>query len=222
MRKNMKIMAAGFMAASLMLSGFGTGNAAYAADNGTGSAGALLDSQYTLEEMLMYAIEDEYLAKTEYDLIIEEYGVQRPFSNITKAEATHISWLVPLFEKYDIAVPQSDWKKMTAVPESLEVAYKTGVEAEVRNIAMYENFLKEDLSADVRLVFEKLMNASKNHLRAFQNAADGNNAGMNLNNGKTGNSGRPGNSGKSGNSGSGLNQADRGNMNNYNGNCIIQ
>ncbi|MPN44592.1 hypothetical protein SDC9_192157 [bioreactor metagenome] len=34
---------------------------------------------------------------------------------------------------------------------------------------MYEQFLEQDLPADVRVVFESLMHASENHLRAFQN-----------------------------------------------------
>ncbi|MGB5824592.1 MAG: DUF2202 domain-containing protein [Proteocatella sp.] len=187
MRKNMKMIVTGFMAASMILSGFTSGNAVYAAENGTGAAGALLDSQYTLKEMLVYAIEDEYLAKTGYDLIIEKYGVQRPFSNITKAEARHIGMLLPLFEKYDISLPQSDWKSMTVVPDNLQTAYEMEIEAELKNIAMYEKFLDEDLNDDVISVFEKLMNASKNHLRAFQNAADGQSSQLNSGNTKSGN-----------------------------------
>jgi Uncharacterized protein domain (DUF2202). len=37
---------------------------------------------------------------------------------------------------------------------------------------MYENFLKEDLDEDVKLVFERLLNASKNHLQAFERQVD--------------------------------------------------
>jgi hypothetical protein len=34
---------------------------------------------------------------------------------------------------------------------------------------MYETFLDQNLPDDVRIVFESLMHASENHLRAFQN-----------------------------------------------------
>lgn len=55
-----------------------------------GVEGVLIDEEYSLEGMLVYAIQDEYLAQTEYDMIMSEFGVNRPFSNISKAEAKHI------------------------------------------------------------------------------------------------------------------------------------
>ena len=49
--------------------------------SGYGSAGALEDENMTLADMLTYAIQDEYLARAEYELIISEYGNVRPFTN---------------------------------------------------------------------------------------------------------------------------------------------
>ena len=40
--------------------------------------------------------------------------------------------------------------------------------AEVKNIAMYEKFLDQDLPDDIRLVFANLMQASEKHLAAFE------------------------------------------------------
>jgi len=190
MRKQIKKMAGSLLTAGLLVVGLTTGTTAYAANTDTGAAGALSDSEYTLEEMLVYAIEDEYLAQAEYDAIMETYGVQKPFSNIIKAEATHITLLSPLFEEYSAVIPKKDWDSLVVVPESLKAAYETGVEAEEKNIAMYENFLKENLPDDVREVFEKLMNASKKHLAAFQRQVDGNVRG----NGNKNGSGRTNNS----------------------------
>lgn len=190
MRKQAKRIAAGFMAASLMVVGMTTGGLAKAADKTIGSAGALSDSEYSLEEMLVYAIEDEYQAQTEYNVIMKEYGTQRPFSNIIQSEATHINLLLPLLKVYDVAVPENDWNSMVAAPESLEAAYAMGVEAEEKNIEMYESFLKEELPEDIKEVFERLMSASENHLRAFQNAVSGNCTGDSLKNGKINNSGQ--------------------------------
>ena len=51
----------------------------------------------------------------------------------------------------------------------LTESYQAGVNAEVNNIAMYETFLDQNLPDNVRVVFESLMHASENHLRAFQN-----------------------------------------------------
>ncbi|MBU2238306.1 MAG: hypothetical protein KJ868_09875, partial [Gammaproteobacteria bacterium] len=73
-----------------------------AAAEGYGAAGAQneVDKVLTLESMLSYALEDEYLARGEYQEVIRTFGGQKPFTNIIKAEERHISWLEPLFERY--------------------------------------------------------------------------------------------------------------------------
>lgn len=134
-----------------------------------GSAGAAADTNLSLADMLTYATQDEYAARAEYELILEDYGTVRPFSNILRAEETHIDTLLPLFAEYGISAPADEGAARAALPDNLTSAYQTGVNAEVTNIAMYEQFLEQDLPADVRVVFESLMHASENHLRAFQN-----------------------------------------------------
>ena len=173
MRKQIRTITGKLLVAGLLVTGLTTGASVYAANVGIGAVGASADTKYSLEEMLVYAIEDEYLAQAEYDVIMDTYGTKKPFSNIIKAEATHISLLEPLFEEYDVKVPVKDWESLVAVPESLDAAYEIGVEAEEKNIAMYESFLKENLPDNVREVFEDLMNASKKHLAAFQRQVDG-------------------------------------------------
>ncbi|WP_052019584.1 hypothetical protein [Mesobacillus boroniphilus] len=66
-----------------------------------GAKGALKDTSITLDEALVYAIQDEYLAQARYDAVIGKFGNIRPFSNIKAAEQQHISALVSLFQKYD-------------------------------------------------------------------------------------------------------------------------
>ena len=129
------------------------------------------DREYTLEEMLNYAIQDEYRARAEYELIIEEMDGGRPFTNIIKSEETHIALLKPLFEARGIEVPKDDAADHIVLPESIDVALEIGVQAEIDNIAMYEKFLGQDLPEDVEGVFLRLKNASENHLQAFKNAA---------------------------------------------------
>lgn len=202
-------MIGGLLAAGLLVTGVTTGAIAYAANTDIGAVGASVDKEYSLEEMLVYAMEDEYLAQTEYDVIMDTYGVQKPFSNIIKAEATHISLLEPLFEEYDVSVPGKDWKSLVVVPETLDAAYAIGVNAEEKNIAMYESFLKENLPDDVREVFESLMNASEKHLAAFQRQVDG----------VTGGSENGAQTGK-GNGGAG--GAGQGNRNTSQENCIVE
>ena len=134
-----------------------------------GSAAVVAGKTYKLADMLTYAIEDEYAARAEYAAIMAKFGEQRPFSNIMRAEQTHIARLTPLFAAHGVALPKDNAAQHVLVPATLAEAFKIGVDAEVKNIAMYEAFLRAELPADVRLVFEALKNASKNHLAAFEN-----------------------------------------------------
>jgi len=134
-----------------------------------GARGALEDKTLTLEEMLKYAIQDEFLARREYEEIMDIYGEIRPFSNIIRSEEEHISMLKEVYSDYNLPVPEDDSQEHIVLPGSLKEAYETGVQAEIDNIAMYDAFLAEDLPDDVRDVFERLKRASENHLRAFQN-----------------------------------------------------
>ena len=135
---------------------------------------ALEPSDAELEKMFTVLINDEYKAQAEYEALIEEFGAVNPFARIVKAEARHIDALETLFDAYDFDIPEDNGDKYAIVPDSLEEAYAIGVEAEIANINLYEDYLKQDLPEDVERVFTNLMMASENHLRAFENAVDGN------------------------------------------------
>jgi len=122
----------------------------------------------TLEQMLVYAIQDEYLAQAEYNAIIAAYGEVRPFTNIVEAEQTHIDLLLTLFVAYGIEVPANTASDYVVLPDSLTSAIATGVDAETANIAMYQAFLAQgDLPDDVVSAFTYLISASETHLQAF-------------------------------------------------------
>lgn len=146
-----------------------------AADETYGADGAskLTDGELNLSRMLAFAIQDEYLARGEYEKVMEKFGKRRPFVNIIKAEERHISWLKPLFNKYGVLIPADRGLEFAKVPATFTEALQTGVDAEVANIAMYERFLKKDLPADVQNVFERLLAASRNHLNSFQRGGNG-------------------------------------------------
>jgi hypothetical protein len=134
----------------------------------SGAKAALADKDLTLADMLTYALQDERIARTEYQVILGKFGSSRPFSNIIKAEESHIQYLVDLFADSKLAVPADDTAK-PAAPKDWASAIEAGRQAEIDNIAMYDKFLAHDLPADVRQVFEQLKAASQNHLRAFTN-----------------------------------------------------
>lgn len=84
-----------------------------------GSSGALQDEDLTMEEMLLYAIQDEYAARLEYQEIIDLFNVSTPYSNIIKAEETHISELTILYQNYNIDVPEDNSDQNVVIPENL-------------------------------------------------------------------------------------------------------
>ena len=139
---------------------------------GIGAKGALLDKELSIADMLMYAAQDEYLAHGEYAAIIEEFGNVRPYTNIVVSEETHLDYLQETYEVNNMDFPKDEYSKTIVVPTSLLEAAKTGVQAEIDNIAMYELFLKQDLPDNIKEVFNALMTASENHLSAFQKQVD--------------------------------------------------
>lgn len=137
-------------------------------DPGYGAVGSFENPNAALEQMLIYAIQDEYLARAEYEYLITELNAGNPFTNIIKAEENHISMLIPLFEKYGFEVPTDTSSEHLIDVESITAALETGVQAEIDNIAMYEQFLETELPDDIREVFIELRDGSENHLAAFQ------------------------------------------------------
>ncbi len=137
-------------------------------DDGFGSKGAFENVNASIEQMLVYAIQDEYFARSEYDYFINELDAGTPFTNIIKSEETHIAMLVPLFEAYDLAIPEDESNMHLISVETITQALETCVEAEINNIAMYNRFLEGELPDDIRDAFTKLRDASVKHLEAFE------------------------------------------------------
>ena len=153
----------------VLLGVFLMGNTVLAADAGYGAKGAINTTQPTVQEMLQFAIQDEYLAKAQYSLVMDTFGKLRPFSNIVQSEDQHIALLKPLFTDRGWDVPQDESGPYLVTPQSFTEALKIGEKAEVDNIAMYEHFLNQkNIPEDLKSVFERLLAASKRHLSAFR------------------------------------------------------
>ena len=145
------------------------GAATFGLEADFGAAGARRSEELSLLDMLTYAVQDEYLARAEYELIMAEYGDIRPFTNIKQAEERHIEWVTGLFEAHGYALPADTAGEHVVLPENLRASFEAGIQAEIDNIAMYELFLEREIPGDVRDIFENLKAASENHLRAFRN-----------------------------------------------------
>lgn len=133
-----------------------------------------------IEASILRALMDEYQAVAIYDSYIDAFGAGTPFANIIKAEQHHSDMLIELLEKYEIAVPSNPYLDGTLplaeAPETLSEAYRISVEAEIANIALYQEQLLPVVSdyADITDVFTKLMSASQDkHLVVFSSCLDG-------------------------------------------------
>ncbi len=133
-----------------------------------GAKGALNAPSLSLSEMLTYALQDEYLAQSRYNNVIQTFGPVRTFVQIKEAELRHIDALLPLFDRYQAPIPDDTSQDLVKTPANLKAAYSAGVQAEIDNIKMYERFLTYDIPSDARTVFSQLRNASVNHLAAFE------------------------------------------------------
>ena len=153
----------------VLLGVFLMGNIVLAADAGYGARGAINSTQPTVEEMLQFAIQDEYLAQAQYSLVMDTFGKLRPFSNIVQSEAQHIALLRPLFTDRGWNVPEDESRPHLVTPQNFTEALKLAEQAEVDNIAMYEHFLNQkNIPDDLKSVFERLLAASRRHLNAFR------------------------------------------------------
>ncbi len=125
------------------------------------------------QQALLDALNDEYKALATYQQVIEQFGDIRPFTNIMKAEQTHVEELLPLFEKYGVAVPKNEWIGKIPAFDSIEDALKAGMQAEIENAQMYDEFFTFVQEQDILQVFTQLRDASQEkHLPAFQRGAE--------------------------------------------------
>ena len=124
-----------------------------------------------LHQVLRIAIYDEYHAYETYRKVIATFGNVMPFSNIIEAEIRHYQALIPLLEKYNVAVPIDNWYEKIELPNTLVECCEVGVAAEIDNIQMYDNLLLYvEEYPDIQDVLYRLQAASfNNHLPAFRN-----------------------------------------------------
>jgi hypothetical protein len=137
-------------------------------DTTYGALASFNDENLTLEKMLTYAIQDEYLAKAEYQYILDKFNDLTPFQDIMMAEVQHILDVKILLEKYKFPVPEDLSANHLIKVDNSEQTYEVGVKAELDNIAMYEDFLTKELPEDVTTTFEFLIKASQQHLSVFE------------------------------------------------------
>ena len=125
--------------------------------------------------------EEEKLARDVYLTLGDKWNVP-VFKNIAQAETRHMSAMKMLVDTYGLQDPVTDdsvgtftspeftrlyGELVASGSKSLTDAYRVGVNIEELDIKDLKDSLATVQSAGVRMVFQNLLRASENHLRAF-------------------------------------------------------
>lgn len=161
----------------------GNGNANGGQNGGTGITG-IPASDLNDEEIaaLLFMREEEKLARDVYNALYAVWG-QPTFQNIAASEQMHMDEVKLLLDRYGLTDPalapgqftdanlQALYDQLTAQGSvSLADALKAGAAIEEIDILDLQNRLTQTDNADIQWVFNNLMNASYNHLKAFTGA----------------------------------------------------
>lgn len=129
--------------------------------------------QQTITDALAITLDDEYRARATYRAVLDKFGSVPPFINIIEAEERHIMALLALHSAYGVIPPVDRWINQVAIPDTLAACCQAGIDAEISNYALYDNFLTWVQPPDIRQVFINLRDASEfNHLPAFQHCLE--------------------------------------------------
>ena len=170
-------------------SGSGSGNG-----NGSGNGGpsgtpcaacqvttpATTPLSATEKESLLYMREEEKLARDVYNAFYTRYGL-RVFSNIATSEQAHMDAVLTLLNRYGLADPAAaapgvfNNDDLQALYDDLIDQGNASLTAALQAAALIEETDIADLQdglglinhADLRAVYNNLLRASQNHLRAF-------------------------------------------------------
>ena len=120
-------------------------------------------------EALYMALDDEYHALAVYQSVIDTFGPIDPFVKIAASEERHIEALINQLNKHGLTIPENPWLGIIPAFESVEQACQTGVQAEIDNVALYDQLFSMTDDTGLIRVFTNLSNASLNsHLPQFE------------------------------------------------------
>ena len=140
-----------------------------AAGSGYGAKRITPTEKLTVQSILEYAAEEEYLARANYKAAITMTGTAKPFSDMVKKSDTDIASLQKLFTDRQLPVPTDESKIHVTFPFDFNSAKQAGEQMEADRLAMYERFLREpNLPNDLRVFFLQVKETSMKNLRTFQ------------------------------------------------------
>ena len=159
-----------------------TPNESYAIDDETIQTMPAEDLSESETEGMVFMREEEKLARDVYITLYNKWG-QRVFNNISYSEQRHMDAIKLLLDKYELTDPVSSdtvgvftnevlkglYTTLTVQGDSsLISALKVGALIEEIDILDLQRELSENVdNEDIKYVYERLLNGSYNHLRAF-------------------------------------------------------
>lgn len=163
--------------------------AAVALGLGLAPAAAAQEQLSTAEVATLSRMRDEErMARDLYQAFIDAYGSVRPFSNIVYSEQRHYDAIGTMLDRFGVDDPSAGLPAGTYADAeiqalydswlaqgsaSLKDAYAVGVELETADIADLEDAIDESGNASLDATYQNLLDASRNHLSAFQRASSG-------------------------------------------------
>jgi hypothetical protein len=133
------------------------------------------------QDSILFMIEEEKLARDVYSYLYELWG-DKIFKNISRSEQKHIDAIDGLLEKYGLESPATLDNRGEFQNQELQELYnnliekgknslidalEVGVTIEEKDIADLEEKLDSNLPKDFAKRYQNLLNASYNHLKAF-------------------------------------------------------
>lgn len=128
---------------------------------------------------LNYLYDEERLAHDIYIELADKWELSI-FENIAKSEKRHFEYLLVIYEKYGIPVPKTfdgfyNYPELNIMYDrffeggtmTLESSLTLAANFEEYDIADLERYLKHTQNVDLILVYNSLLEGSKNHLRAI-------------------------------------------------------
>jgi hypothetical protein len=159
----------------------------YGPGPGYGTGAIILTPVTTAEaDALKLMREEEKLARDVYNQLYQKWNLIT-FQNIAASEQAHFDAIGNLLTRYGVADPSQGLAagvytnpKLSALfnelmakgTKSAQDALEVGVLIEKTDIADLENSLKGTFKVDVKRVYTNLMNASYNHLEAFETCCE--------------------------------------------------
>ncbi|MDL2281798.1 DUF2202 domain-containing protein [Parabacteroides sp. OttesenSCG-928-G06] len=139
-------------------------------------------SPLTADEIeFLYALrEDEKMGHDLNVVFSILYPTALSFTNISRAEATHIATIEKIFDYYEIEYPalspaglftdedrQSRYDELLAGGNTLVGAYKVIASLEEENIVAYNHVLENIPNPNIKIIVSNLLRSSRNHLRSI-------------------------------------------------------